>query len=99
MDEAEMASVVARHQLEDHARLAVSAGAEHDAFIDPLHANPLASSPGMSRRTDSLRAPDRFLIVATAPVASERSAIYLGVRSTVFHRLLNPLAAGTLLSS
>ena len=37
MDEAEMAAVLAGHQLEDDARLAVLADAEHDAFIGPLH--------------------------------------------------------------
>jgi hypothetical protein len=46
MDEAEMPTVVAGHQLENDARLAVSTGAEHDAFIDPLHASPLDGSPG-----------------------------------------------------
>ena len=43
MDEPEMAAVLARHQLEDDARLAVLARAEHDAFVGPLHGTPDAS--------------------------------------------------------
>ena len=34
---AEMAAMLARHQLEDAARLPVPFHAEHDAFIGPLH--------------------------------------------------------------
>jgi hypothetical protein len=37
MDEPEMAAMLARHQLEDDARLPMFADAENDAFVSPLH--------------------------------------------------------------
>ena len=50
-----MAAVLARHQFEDDARLAVALDAEHDAFIDPLHGGyvcTLAVIPGRGRAAD-----------------------------------------------
>src|SRR5215203_3870624 len=39
MDETEMTPVGTRHQLEDEARFSVLAGAEHHAFVGPVHAS------------------------------------------------------------
>src|SRR5580658_6761670 len=42
--QAEMAAVLMRHQFENDARLAMALGAEHDAFVDPLHGEYLSDS-------------------------------------------------------
>jgi hypothetical protein len=39
VNQAEMAPMGARHQLEDEARFTMLAGAEHHALVGPLHAS------------------------------------------------------------
>lgn len=77
MDEAEVAAVVARHQLEDDARLAVSASAEHEPPIGPLHGSRQAwgavaftagGRANLSHRPAFFN--EAWLFVASAPVRS-----------------------------
>src|SRR5271166_4614469 len=48
--QSEVAAVLARHQLEDGARLPVPLDADHDAFIGPLHVASYPANRGKARQ-------------------------------------------------
>ena len=48
--QAEMAAVLARHQFENGARLAVALDAEHDAFVGPFHRDPAGNPASVDHR-------------------------------------------------
>ena len=59
-DEAEMAAMIAGEELQDHARLAMRAGAEHDTVIDPLHRRTMTGSRVRGKIRPKLTAGERF---------------------------------------
>src|ERR1035438_2391018 len=52
--QAEMATMLARHQFEDGARLPVPLDPDHDAFIGPLHADCIRPESGKITAADGL---------------------------------------------
>ena len=88
--QAEMAAVRARHHLEDGARLAMAAHAEHDAFVGPFHGGVLsrrlspqrllsASGCGFFRCASSLP--------MTKQAARSTAATAFEARSVKYHKI------------